>query len=94
MKVFEILDSKEVTLAEVSERLRQFDWRYEFSENLSRVSRGHKELASLERQVYECWKRNPEATVLAWNESMPDSPADKTTIPSFIINMHARERRD
>jgi hypothetical protein len=91
MKVLEILHAESVAESHVIERIRAFDWNCEFSDDLSRFSASRKELGIIENQVYQLWKRDPEAALRAWNENVPHSPLDKSATPSFIFRLEAQE---
>ena len=93
MKVFEILrnDVKVVSEQEVIDRIKSFDWNYEFAEDFSRLTWGMRELELIENMVYRLWKTTPDRAVQLWNEMTPESPADKTTVPSFILRLQAQD---
>lgn len=93
MKVFEILrnDVTAVTEQQIIERLKSFDWKYEWSEDTRRTARGEKELELLENMVYRLWKTNPAKAVQIWNENTPGT-SDKTVTPSFIFRLQAQEK--
>ena len=90
MKVFEILrnDITAVTEEQVAARLKRFNWKYEFSDNATVVTRGARELEELENMVYQLWKQNPERAVKLWNESAPGSCQ---TEPSFILRLKMQD---
>lgn len=93
MKVFEILrdDVKAVTEQQVIDRMAGFDWKYEFSDDVSRITCGSRELELIENMVYRLWKMDPDRAVRVWNENCPDSPSDKTIAPSFIFRLQNQE---
>ena len=70
MKVFEILrdDVKTVTEEEIVERLRRFDWKFEFSEDVSSITAGFLEMELIENMVYQFWKQNPDRAIALWWE--------------------------
>ena len=93
MKVFEILrnDVKVLTEQQVIDRMKRFDWMYEFSDNAAQLSAGNRELELIENMVYQLWKINPDKTVQLWNTHCPDTPTDKTIVPSFILRLKAQD---
>lgn len=93
MKVFEILrrDVKCVTEEEIKERMSRFNWHYEFSEDVTKLAAGMRELELIENMIYQLWKTNPEKAIQLWNTLSPDSPADKTVVPSFIFRLQNQE---
>ena len=92
MKVFEILrnDIKSVNEAQVITALKAFNWSYEFSENISKITKGNKELELLENQVYQFWKSYPKEAITAWNK-YSYGVDDSETVPSFIFRLQAQE---
>jgi len=94
MKVFEILrdDVQKVTEQQVIDRMVAFDWKYEFSDNVSRMAWGQRELELIENQVYQLWKQNPARAVELWNTHSPGAPEDKSVEPSFIFRLQAQEK--
>ena len=93
MKVFELLrdDIKVVSEEQIVERMKRFDWKYEFSEDISRISWGNRELEIIENMIYQLWKSKPERATQLWNEHGQGTPADKTVVPSFIFRLEAQE---
>jgi hypothetical protein len=93
MKVFEILrdDVKSVTEQQVIDRMQAFDWKYEFSDDVTRIAWGGRELELIENMVYQLWKKNPDRAVQIWNEHCPMAPSDKAVAPSFIFRLQAQE---
>lgn len=89
MKVFEILsdNTKSVTEQDVIDRMKNFDWKYEFSDNVSRIAWGNRELELIENLVFGLWKQSPDRAVEIWNELSPASPTDKTIVPSFLLRL-------
>lgn len=94
MKVFEILrdDVPLVTEEQVIDRMKSFDWKYEFSDDVSRITWGMRELEIIENMVYQLWKNNPEKAVQIWNEHSAASPSDKSVEPSFIFRLAEQEK--
>jgi CRISPR/Cas system-associated protein Csm6 len=92
MKVFEILrnDVKLVSEQQVAERLKNFDWKYEFSDDTSRMVRGEREMQVLENIVYQFWKTNPDKAVALWNKYQP-GVTNPDIVPSFIFRLQAQE---
>lgn len=95
MKVSEILngDLPVFNEEEIADKLRKFDWKYEFSDDLRRVAMGNKQLEILENQIYQLWKNNPDKAVHIWNVNSQQSHEDKTIIPSFILRRAAVEEK-
>ena len=93
MKVFEILrnDVAVVTEDAVVERMKRFDWKYEFSDDVTKLAWGQRELELIENMVYQLWKKEPEKTVAMWNTKSPEGSEDKTIVPSFIIRLQEQE---
>lgn len=93
MKVFEVLrsDVSPVTEDQVIARLKNVDWRYEFSDDFRRISRGQRDMELVENLVYHLWKIKPERAVQIWNENCPFVPVDKTTVPTFILRLQTQE---
>jgi hypothetical protein len=93
MKAFEILmnDVSSVDEKKIVEKMKNFDWKYEFSDNTSRLRRGQQELQLIENMVYQLWKKNPSGAVRIWNENAPGCH-DKTATPSFIFRLDAQDR--
>jgi hypothetical protein len=93
MKVFEILrnDTPAATEQQIIERMKGFDWKYEFAEDDRRVKRGQKELELLENLVYQFWKINPDRAVQIWNTYSPGLSEANTVVPSFIFRLQAQE---
>lgn len=94
MKVFEILrdDVKSVTEEQIVERMQRFDWKYEFSDDVSRIAAGLREMELIENMVYQFWKQNPDKAVALWWEHSDGAPADRTIVPSFILRLQAQEK--
>lgn len=94
MKVFEILrdDVKSVTEEQIVERMQRFDWKYEFSDDVSRIATGLREMELIENMVYQFWKQNPDKAVALWWENSDGAPADRTIVPSFILRLQAQEK--
>lgn len=95
MKVFEILrnDVKSVTATQVEEKLKGFDWKYEFSDDVTRYAVGHRELELIENLVYRLWKTDePAALNLWWKYSGGNPHGDVTIVPSFIIRLQEQDR--
>lgn len=90
MKVFEILRTDVVALSdqEIVSRLKSFDWGYEFKPHNKKTLR---ELELLENIIYQKWKKNPDRAVKLWNENVPYSPDDKSTVPSFIFRLQSQD---
>ena len=93
MKVFEILrsDISAVSEQQIVERMRSFDWKYEFSDNVRQLAYGAKELEIIENMTYQLWKKNPERAVALWNSNAPNMPSDLSATPSFIYRLQAQE---
>ena len=93
MKVFEILrnDVSVVTEQQIIERLKSFDWKYEWSEDTRKIKRAEKELELLENMVYILWKSNPDRAIEIWNNNSPGL-AGKTVVPSFIHRLEYQEK--
>lgn len=93
MKVFEIFrnDVEEVSEQHIIDRIKKFDWKYEFSEDISKLAWGNRELELIENLVYKFWKKNPEQAVAIWNENSPESPQDKSITPSFILRLQSQD---
>ena len=89
MKVSDIFRSNvdEVSEQNVIERIKKFDWKYQFSEDISRLPWGNRELQMIEALVYKFYKLQPEKAVAIWNEHSPESPQDKSITPSFILRL-------
>jgi hypothetical protein len=94
MKVFEILrnDTPAVTEQQIIDRLKAFDWKYEFSEDTRKVQKGEKELEILENMVYSLWKTNPEKAIQIWNENAPGFKGQMTIVPSFLFRLQQQEK--
>jgi len=94
MKVFEILrnDTPAVTEQQIIDRLKSFDWKYEFSEDARRVEKGNRELEVLENMVYSLWKTSPEKAVKIWNENAPGFKGHTTVVPSFLFRLQQQEK--
>jgi hypothetical protein len=95
MKVFEILrdDVKSVTEEQIIERMKRFDWKYEFSDDMSRVTSGLREMELIENMVYQFWKQNPNKAVKLWWDYSDGAPSDRTIVPSFILRLQAQEKQ-
>ena len=93
MKVFEILrkDVAAVSEQQVIDRIKNFDWKYEFSDDVSRITWGMRELELIENLVYQVYKQKPEVAVNIWNEYSPEATGDKSIIPSFILRLESQE---
>lgn len=87
MKVSEILQGP-VTEEIVASRLKNFDWKYEFAEDIRRQQRGHQAMLQLESQVYEFWKQNPERAITLWTKHSPYGKEGVT--PSFILRLESQ----
>jgi len=94
MKVFEILrnDITAVTEQQIIERLKAFDWKYEFSEDTRKVQKGERELEILENMIYSLWKNTPEKAVKIWNENTPGFQGQTTVVPSFLFRLQQQEK--
>lgn len=90
MKVFEILQQN-VTEETLATRLKSFDWKYEFAEDVRRQQRGHQAMMQLEAQMYEFWKKNPERACELWVKYSPFGKPGVT--PSFILRLETQEGR-
>lgn len=89
MKVFEILQSgAQLSEEQIVERIKAFDWKFEFSDDVTRINRGNRELALIESSIYGLWKHNPDRAVEIWNSHAPTSG---TGTPSFILRMQMME---
>ena len=93
MKVFEILrdDIKSITEEQIESRLKAFNWKFEFSEDFSKIAVGTRELEALEKMIYEMWKSEPEKAIHLWWKYSDAAPSDKTIVPSFIYRLEALE---
>lgn len=89
MKVFEILYGAvpQITEEDIANRLRNFDWKYEYSDDLTRIASGNKQLELLENMVYQLWKKEPEKAMRLWNENTPLATPDISVVPSFIFRL-------
>lgn len=94
MKVFDILrkESQSLTEGQIINRLKTFDWKYEFSDNVSRMARGQLEHELIENMVYQFWKKNPDRAIAIWNEHSEERASDKTTVPSFILRLASKDK--
>jgi hypothetical protein len=94
MKVFEILrdDVKSGTEEQIVERMQRFDWKYEFSDDVSRIATGLREMELIENMVYQFWKQNPDKAVALWWEHSDAAPSDRTIVPSFILRLQAQQK--
>lgn len=94
MKVFEILrdDVKQVTESQILERMSKFDWKYEFSDDITRITWGQRELELIENLVYQFWKTQPEKAISLWNKNSPEGLADTTIVPSFILRLKEQDK--
>ena len=89
MKVSDLLTTAPVVNEEfLSERIKQADWKYEFSEDDRRQVRGERAMLDLERLVFEFWKKNPVRAVELWNTQSPCGARDKTVVPGFIFKLN------
>lgn len=93
MKVSEVLSTEipQITEEQILSRIKKIDWRYEFSDDIRRLSSGQREMEMIENSVYEFWKLNPTRAVEIWNEHCPFVPADKTATPVFILRKQLQE---
>ena len=94
MKAFEIL-MKDVTAVDekkIFDKMKNFDWKYEFSDNSHRIKKGEEDLQLIENMVYQLWKKKPDAAIRIWNEHAPGCQ-DKLATPSFIFRLAAQERQ-
>lgn len=94
MKVFELLNNnlEEISEQQVVDRMKSFDWKYEFSDDVSKITWGNRELQLIESMVYKLYKKQPDKAVAIWNQMSPAAPADKTIVPSFIIRLAATDK--
>lgn len=94
MKVFEILnaDVQPISESQIIDRLKKFNWKYEFSENSTVVRRCQRELELLENQIYKMWKSNPQKAVNIWNSYSGEGSSDLSVTPSFIFRLQAQDR--
>lgn len=93
MKVFEILHGVIPQLSEedIIKRLQNFDWKYEYSDDLSHIARSNKQLELLENLIYKMWKSNPDRAVFIWNTNTPLATEDVTVVPSFIYRLASQD---
>lgn len=93
MKILDVVreDDRQVNEDALLTRIRSFDWNYEFRDDISKIAAGHSELSMIESLVYKLWKSKPESAVKIWNENCPYAPADKSTLPSFILRRQFME---
>ena len=94
MKVFELFKSASEEISEnvIVEKLKNFDWKYEFSDDISRITWGLREMQLIENLIYKFYKSNPEKAVALWNNNSPEAPSDKSVIPSFIVRLEALDK--
>lgn len=94
MKVFELFKqpAEEISEQVIVDRLKNFDWKYEFSEDVSRIAWGIREMQLIESLVYKFYKADPVKAVELWNSNSPQAPADKTVVPSFILRLAATDK--
>ena len=94
MKVFELFKpaSEEISESVIVEKLKNFDWKYEFSDDISRITWGLREMQLIENLIYKFYKSNPEKAVELWNNNSPEAPSDKTVVPSFIVRLQALDK--
>lgn len=90
MRVSDIFKEQQIDESLVEARLKTFDWKYEFSDDLRRVERGQKEMAVLESMVFHFWKTNPEKAVSLWNKYFPVKKQENV-VPSFIRRLESQE---
>ena len=84
MKVSDILQNV-VTEENLANRLKNFDWKYEFAEDIRRQNRGHKAMMEVEALMYEFWKKNPDRALELWTKYSPYGKPGVT--PSFILRL-------
>lgn len=91
MKVFEILnrDIPTITESDLINKLKHFNWKYEFSENYIVQLKGKREMELLENQIYGLWKKNPDLAIKLWNEHYPG--AQKDSVPTFIWRLQLQD---
>lgn len=94
MKVFEILrdDIKSVTAEQLIQRMKRFDWKFEYSEQVVDTAKCLREMELIENMAYQLWKKEPETAVQIWYEHSGSAPTDKTVVPSFIVRLQAQEK--
>lgn len=93
MRVLEVLNTKSKPLSEdkIESRLRNFNWNFEFSEDLMDIANGQRELQVLENLIYQYWKQEPEKAIALWNKTCPYVSESKDAIPSFIYKLQTQE---
>lgn len=92
MKVQDILQAPTQTNDKnIEESLKKFNWRYEFSDDLSEIQKGTQKLALIENQIYNIWKKNPDKAIDLWNKYCPWS--QKSGTPIFLLRLEAQEKK-
>jgi hypothetical protein len=92
MKLFEILNN--VTIindAQLIERLRKFDWQYEYSDDVYKINKCKNELSLLENSIYKLWKSNPDKAISIWNKYTYTGTTE-LVVPSFIFRLQSQEQ--
>jgi hypothetical protein len=94
MKVFELLrpEVQEVTEQQVIARIKDYDWKSEFSDDVSRITWGMRELELIENMVYQVYKKSPDNAINIWNEYSPEGTGDKSIVPSFILRLQSQDK--
>lgn len=93
MKVFEILrpDMPALSESQIINKLRSFNWKYEYLDSTFLKNRANDELAIIENAIYKLWKQDKQKAVSLWNTHSGTSPIDKTVTPSFILRLDAQD---
>jgi hypothetical protein len=95
MKVFEILrpEIKPASKTQIVERMKKFDWKFEFSDDVGKIRDNLCELEVVENLVYQYWKKNPDEAVEMWWKYGEKAKFDRSVTPSFILRLKAQENR-
>lgn len=93
MRVLEILrnEVREISEEQLIEKIKNFDWRSEFSEDFRKAALSRIEMQVIENQVFRLWKKNPSRAISIWNEYCPYAAGDNNVIPSFIYRLQHQE---
>lgn len=89
MKLFELFGTTAPIVTEelLIEKIKTFDWAYEYSESEWRQREGQKNLQELEEMMYAFWKEKPSEAVKLWNNTAPCGIRDSNVVPEFIVRM-------
>ena len=86
MKLNDVIkDDRQINEDQLINRIKSFNWNYEFDEDFSKILTGNSELTIIENQLYSLWKSKPGVALRIWKEHCPYAPENVNNLPCFIL---------